>query len=869
MEARELQADKREPFLDRVRTSDPELHAELEALLGETAEADEFFEGLTEVVAQLRESPDLDPRTPPTSDPLIGELVDHYRIECKIGSGGMGTVYLAHDAKLDRSVALKFLPKQVGPDGPTAERFLLEARAAAALDHPNVCTVYQIGEADGRRYIAMAYYEGETLREILARGPLSLELCTEYARQIGAALGAAHRRGIVHRDVKPSNVIVTPEGVVKVLDFGLAKLTDVTITGEHQTLGTIAYMAPEQLLGGQIDARVDLWALGVVWYEMLTGRRPFPGPNAAATAHQILHENPPAPLDLRPDASEETSRLIQRLLQRNADDRPDSTEAVLSGEVATTRTQGRKRAVSMAVVLLALLGAAYGGISLRGSATAPPAFPTQGEPQSDSRPSVAVLPFADLSPAAEPFFSEGLTREFSGALARIRGLRVAGHTSVFEDYGKAGGNPGDRLGVEYLVKGIVNSHGDRLEVTAGLIDATDGSEVWSQRYERDRNDIFAIHTEIARAVAGQLRVPLPDRGPLVQPTNDLEAYEHYLEGRARLRLRGAGLREAIAAFRAAIARDSNWAPPWAGLAEASELKIWHNSSFTDEYAAIVGDSLTRGALWAFVDRAHSEAEYAARRALALDPTSTSALVALGSVQRNRAEWAASETSYQQALTLDPDDPEASQQYADLLFNMGRTSEAVRWARRAYILDPAPIRVETLAGALLYDGRPEEAVELLEEALEWAPRRARPRLLRNAKNASLAAGRFQQTVDWWNELDSLSRAGAGPSYDRLEWRNSRADLEVFVGAVLSRDLSRIPEVARATLVKAWHWMMLGEPDRAIAKLLEIVSGPPFGRIAEIWHPLLDPIRKDPRIQALLAERGLAGARVQRTAEADPS
>lgn len=867
MEARELYAENRECFLERIRTSDPGMHAELQALLAGTAEADEFFEGLTKVVAQLRESPDLDPRTPPTSDLLIGELIDHYRIESKIGSGGMGTVYMAHDTKLERPVALKFLPKHVSSDGPTAERFLLEARAAAALDHANVCTIHEIGEADGRRYIAMAYYEGETLREILARGPLSLELCAEYARQIGAALGAAHRRGIVHRDVKPSNVIVTPEGVVKVLDFGLAKLTDVTITGEHQTLGTIAYMAPEQLLGGQIDARVDLWALGVVWYEMLTGRRPFPGPNATATAHQILHENPPALLELRPDASEETSRLIQRLLQRNADDRPESAEAVLSGKVATTRTQGRKRAASMAVLLLALLGAAYGGISLRGSATAPPAFPIHGEPHDDSRPSVAVLPFADLRPASEPFFSEGLTGELTGALAGIRGLRVAGHTSVFEDYGEAAGNLGDRLGVEYLVKGIVNSHDDRLEMIARLIDATDGFELWSQRYERDRNDIFAIQAEIARAVAGQLRVPLPENGPLLQPTDDLEAYEHYLEGRARLRLRGVGLREAIAAFRAAIARDSNWAPPWAGLAEASELKIWHNSSFTDEYAAVVGDSLTRGALWAFVDRAHSEAEYAARRALELDPTSTSALVALGSVQRNRAEWVASEASYQQALALDPDDPEAHQQYADLLYNMGRIAESVRMAEGAYQLDPAPIRAETFAFSLQLDGRPEEAVELFEEALQWAPRRARPRLLRNAKNASLAAGRFQQTVDWWNELDSLSRAGAGPSYDRLEWRNSRADLEAFVGAVLSRDLSRIPEAARATLGKAWHWMMLGEPDSATAKLLEIVSGPPFGRTSEIWHPTLDPIRNDPRIQALLVERGLEGIRVQRTADVD--
>jgi tetratricopeptide (TPR) repeat protein len=321
--ASELSAEARAAFLDETCADDPELRSELSSLLRAAGEAEPFFRELAEAVIPLPPVPD-EPTWSVTSDAeyLVDRTVHQYRIEEKLGRGGMGVVYRAHDTRLDRTVALKFLPRQVVADEDASERFVVEARAAAALDHANVCNVHEISrDEEGRPFIAMAFYDGETLKLKLARGALPVEEAADYAAQIAAGLAAAHAHGIVHRDVKPGNVIVTSEGVVKILDFGLAKLADVTLTGTGVTLGTAAYMSPEQTRGDELDARTDLWSLGVVLYEMLTGHRPFQGDRQGAVIHAIRHDDPEPPRQLREEVSREVQELVLGLLSKDPEAR--------------------------------------------------------------------------------------------------------------------------------------------------------------------------------------------------------------------------------------------------------------------------------------------------------------------------------------------------------------------------------------------------------------------------------------------------------------------------------------------------------------------------------------------------------------------
>jgi len=692
MEAGELSAEKHERFLDRVRTSDPGLHANLEALLAGATAADEFFEDLTEVVAHLRESPDLDSRVLPRSDPLIGEFVDHYRIESRIGSGGMGTVYLAHDTKLERPAALKFLPRHLDSDGPIAERFLLEARAAAAIDHPNVCTVYEIGQADGRRYIAMAHYQGETLREILARGPLPLELCTDYAGQIAAALGAAHRKGIVHRDIKPGNVIVTPEGVVKVLDFGLAKLVDASLTRDHQRLGTVAYMAPEQLQGRAVDPRTDLWALGVVWYEMLTGRRPFTGEGTAALVHQILHEHPPPLRELRPDASDDTSRLIHSLLERVPEDRPESTDDVLSGTLpAPRRWPTVSRAAAAVAGLLIILAAAYAAANLMIGAA---------RPSTDAR-AVAVLPCeAGAVEAGIVSLGDRWAEELIRKLGRVAGLRPKEWESVkrYRESGKTAEEVGSELRAGSVVRCAVVEDPDTVRLTADLIRVDDSSLLWSQTFQRPsgRNAVNDVQSDAALGLARALGVEVPERSlwlvgrPLTEDTAALRLYrlgQQYFE---------VGTREAQ--HRAIVYLDS---------------AILRDSAFAVAYAALARSKIFLGEAEARPGRGYyAEAGRLLRRAIELDGTLPEARTWFGAYLLDYThDWEGAEEEHRRAIALNPASWQARTWYGFHLQTIGRLDDAVEQYEEALAIDPVAYFPRLhLARCLAFTGRLERASE---------------------------------------------------------------------------------------------------------------------------------------------------------------
>ncbi|MGD8496803.1 MAG: tetratricopeptide repeat protein [Gemmatimonadales bacterium] len=469
-------------------------------------------------------------------------------------------------------------------------------------------------------------------------------------------------------------------------------------------------------------------------------------------------------------------------------------------------------------------------------------------PDEDSRPSIAVLPFEDLSPAGDQeYFSDGMTEELLNVLAKIRELRVAARTSVFalKDVDLTATQIGDTLDVGYFVEGSVRKSGNRLRITAQLIDARDGSHLWSENFDRDLEDVFAIQTEIAEAIADQLRVPLGlDEGrALVSPTDDLEAYDLYLAGRARMRERGASVDEAVRLFEAAVAQDSSWAPAWAGLAEGKALQPFYR----------VADST----YWA---NTLAEAERAAEQALELDPGNASATVALANVHRDRWEWDAAEAAYRRALKLDPDNVEAYQQYAEFLGYVGRLDEANAAARRALALDRSPIRLNVAGYLALHDDRPEEAIGYLEDGIRADPEGRLQFLRYNLAIAHMVTDRAPVSRTLFLEF-------LGEFYPDLAERVARS--WPSSSGLPSPEAVEILGAPDSPLVRnaitAQMWMLLDRPERAIRHIGSLRDRIPFGQTDWWWNPVFDPLRDDPRFQATQEAWGLAGYEVHRTGD----
>ncbi len=588
---------------------------------------------------------------------MLGQTVSHYRVLERLGSGAMGEVYLAEDLRLGRKVALKLLPPELTRDAAAKTRLIHEARAASLLDHPHICTVYDIEELPaGRLLLAMAYCEGETLKVRLARGPLPAAEAVELACQMAEALGEAHARGVVHRDIKPANAMVTRSGRVKIVDFGLARLPDATaLTATGTTLGTPAYMAPEQVRGEEADARADLWALGAVLYEMLAGRPPFGGETIEAVLYGVVHRVP-EPLDrARPDLPAALLRVVNRALAKD-----------------------RLARYQQAEQMLAELRACRERLDADGTQAVGTAAPRV--------PSIAVLPFANLSADPEQeYFCEGMTEELITALGAVEGLRVAAKASTFHLQGKdlEIRAIGDQLNVETLLEGSVRKAGDRLRVTAQLVNVSDGYHLWSERYDRRLDDVFAVQDEIARAIVGKLKVKLigPQEAPLVKRASaNLEAYQLYLKGRYYFARRYKGqLEQAVDCFARAIALDPDFAPALAGLADGLSV------------AGFYGFRQPRVVL--------PKARQAAERAVALDEALAEAHHALGTVHAWLAwDWDVAEREFRRALALDPNAPITHAFYGIVLATMGRAEEAAAEAERATALDPLSTLALFLAAA---------------------------------------------------------------------------------------------------------------------------------------------------------------------------
>ena len=553
-----------------------------------------------------------------------GTRLGQYEIASLIGGGGMGLVYKAQDTRLKRLVALKLLLPELTRDETAKQRFLQEAQAASALDHPNICTIHEINETpDGQFYLVMAYYEGETLKEKIEHGPLPITDAIDAAVQVGQGLAKAHEAGITHRDIKPANLMLTADGTVKILDFGLAKLAGAEgITQTGTALGTVAYMSPEQLRGQEVDQRSDIWSLGVVTYEMVAGQRPFKGEQLQAVSVGILQSQPAPLTGSRTGVPLELERVVDRALAKAVADRYQTVADLLS-ELRTV-----KRALDS------------GATAAAGAEKAVP--------------SIAVLPFSNMSPDPEQeYFCDGIAEELIDALARLEGLRVVARTSAFQFKGQAldVGEIGKRLKVGTVLEGSVRKAGNRLRINAQLINTSDGYHLWSERYDRQMDDVFAVQDEIARSVVEKLKVKLlgEHEAPVIKrPTDNLEAYNLFLKGRYYFsKLTKEALTRSLECFTQALAKEPTYAQAHAGVAVAQTVR------------AVYGGAVSREVM--------PSAKEAALKALALDETVADAHMALGSVLHYYDwDWLGAEHQYRRALELNPSDTLVRAVYAHLL-----------------------------------------------------------------------------------------------------------------------------------------------------------------------------------------------------------
>jgi serine/threonine-protein kinase len=764
---------------------------------------------------------------------MVGRTVSRYTILERLGKGAMGVVYKARDLRLERLVALKFLVTDRLENESARQRFMQEAKAASALDHPNICTIYSIEDTDeGETFISMAYYEGETLQHRIERGVIGVNEALEIAIQIGRGLARAHEHGIVHRDVKPANVMLTPDGTVKLLDFGIAILGgSIRSTLPGIAVGTPAYMSPEQARSEECDARTDIWALGVVLYMMLTGQWPFRGHQQHALVHSILND-PPRPVgELRTGAPASLDRIIGRALAKDPDQRYRSAKEFINALTLVLETVP---------------------IGENAETVQEPSAAALHETPAAIRtaPSIAVLPFANLSHDPEnEYFSDGISEEIITALAQVEGLRVVSRTSAFQFKGKTGDvrEIGQSLRVVSVLEGSVRIAGDRVRVAVQLVNVADGYQVWSQRFDRRMEDIFAIQDEIAQSIVSALRIKLATGAsqtaqvaPRPRPDN-MAAYTLYLKGRYQWNKQTEeGLRSAAQYFEEAIAEDPQYAPAWAGLADYNIALGFWSVMPPDE-------------LW-------PKARKHALRAVELDPSLPHAQISMGYV-RVFCDWNWTEAGrhFQTAVELSPGDSQARYAHAVYLTQMSRVDEALIEMRHALSLDPLALNVNT-ALALVYYYRREydRATDLAQKTLQLDPNHFEMQV--GLACIRLQTSRFEEGVQ---ALEALSAAsGDNPIIlGLLGYGYGVAGMDSKAHDIIDKLELLSKERYVAPISRALVHIGLAAHDEAFAWLDRAAAAHDVLLCYLDVMPCYDPLRRDARFRALRQKIGMLARATQ--------
>ena len=799
---------------------------------------------------------------------LAGARLGTYEILSPLGAGGMGEVYRARDSRLGRDVAIKVLPETVAQDAERLARFEREARALAALNHPNIVTIFAVEESAGTRFLAMELVEGESLDTLIASGGLPLPRFYEIAIPLAEALSAAHERGIVHRDLKPGNVMVTREGRVKVLDFGLAKreaadsnpnLTSTPtesradLTSEGQVFGTVAYMSPEQSRGGKVDARSDVFSLGVLLYQMLTGERPFQGASAADLISSILRDTPRSVTDLRADAPPHLARILRRCLEKDPRDRYQTsrdvynelrdlkaeTSAPVTGVPPSVRASAGTPAprpwrtwLVGAAVVVAVAGALFVARSRSGTARAPASGASPRTIQS-----LAVLPLDNYSgDPSQDYFAEGMTDELTSQLANISQLRVISRGSAMQFKGK--NRPptpeiAKKLDVDAVVEGSVIRAGDKVRITAQLIDARADRHLWARSFERSSRDVLALQDELASAIAREIHVKLtPAEESRLTKTESVnpEAYDAYLKGRYFFnRPSDENLSKAIALFEEAIAKDPSYAPAFSGLSDAV---LW----------AGYNEGVLTGS------EARPRAKAAAEKAIALDPDSAEAHASLATFKLfYEYDWPGCEAEFRRALALNPNYAFAHDQFGLALAFQGRFEEAIAEGKRAAELDPLSPQILLDASIpMAWSGNFRAAKELVAKAAALDP--------------TYFFVPFQRG---WIDIQNRKVSDAIPELQKAKALESPAFVSAWLAYAYGITGNRTGALSEAEDLKkrslrgsptafnlALVSLGLGDRARALDYLEQAYSADTqwLGWLKN--DPTFDPLRSEPRFQALM-------------------